>query len=376
MSEIMFWTFITLLFYIYFGYAFVLFLLDLFVVGPEVASFRPGNILVTVIIAAFNEEEVIRKRIENLQKQDYLSGEVEIVVASDGSNDNTVKCAHDMGVKVLDFQERRGRASIHNDGVREARGGVIIFTDANTIFAQDFITKILAPFSNPRVGVAVGRLVYLNEGENVISESLGLYWRYELWLRNLQSKLGVLATGSGACMAVRKSLYKQLHTDEDVDFTTPLDVIAQGYRILYQNTALAFDTMPGTFRSSFNSKVRMTSRNFVGTLRKLKLGFILKYPCIFWAILSHKVLRWLTPFFMLGALFTNFLIYQQSAVYQISLWLQTAFYFSGIIGFLVYLRAGRLSWISMIFTFCSTNLAYFIGLIKGLLGKAPKVYGG
>ncbi|MCP4023525.1 MAG: glycosyltransferase, partial [Desulfobacteraceae bacterium] len=211
MSEFLFWISITALFYVYFGYYLTLKLLYAFIQPTNTLikkTAAPVFPQVSVVIAAFNEEKNIAARIKNLLEQDY-PGQMEIIVASDGSNDNTVSISSQFkkfGVKVLDFKENRGRAKVHNDAIEDAAGDIVVTTDAETIFEKNFITQITAPFQDSRVGCTVGRL-YFWDKKSGIAKAEGLYWKWEVRTRILQDKLGVLMTGTGACTAFRKILF-------------------------------------------------------------------------------------------------------------------------------------------------------------------------
>ncbi|RLB04932.1 MAG: hypothetical protein DRG83_03730, partial [Deltaproteobacteria bacterium] len=241
--EVWFWISLTSLIYVYFGYLGFLKLISIVkkVRTCDTAVYNDCFPIVSVIVAAYNEEKSIGRRIENLLEQNYPKDKLEIIVASDGSTDRTVRIAKQfLGVKVLDFKENRGRAAIQNDGVKIAKGEVIVFTDSETEFEKNFLRRITEYFFYEKVGCVVGNLVYRTQRTS-ISESEGFYWKLEKKLRRLESDLGILSTATGACMAVRKNLWKDLAPIDDSDFTTPLDVILQGYKIVYAPDAIAYD---------------------------------------------------------------------------------------------------------------------------------------
>ncbi|RLG29429.1 hypothetical protein DRN98_08420, partial [Methanosarcinales archaeon] len=224
-----FWSSLIILFYTWIGYPFIIYLLTKIKRKPKVPTTPDELPSVSIIIAAYNEEKVIARRIKNLLEQDYPKEKMEIIVASDGSTDRTVGIAKQYekyGVRILDFKQNRGRAAIQNDGVKEAKGEIVVFTDAETEFKKNFLKNITKYFAE-NIGCVVGNLIYRPK-DNSISQSEGLYFKFEKKIRELENRLGILATATGACMAVRKNLWKDLTPIDDSDFTTPLDIILQG----------------------------------------------------------------------------------------------------------------------------------------------------
>ncbi|MEW6001824.1 MAG: glycosyltransferase [Nitrospirota bacterium] len=331
---------------------------------------------ISIIVAAFNEEKVIAKRIENLINQNYPKDRMEIIIASDGSTDNMVEIAKRYTkewIYVLDFKKNRGRAALHNDAVRTAKGEILIFTDADTEFGIDFLRNVVKYFRDIKVGCVVGNLCYKTKG-TAISQSESFYWKYEKKLRELESKINILATSSGACMATRKKLWKDLGPIEDCDFTSPIDVVLQNYRVMFAHDAIAYDVPPSSFKSEFKARIRMTSKNLIGTLCRWGFRGYFKHPIIGIGLFSHKILRWLTPFFMLGISIGNLFLLDKGMVYRISLIGQFSFYTIATIGFVAELFDKRIPIISTIFSFNVAMLGIGMGVIKGIMGKAPSIY--
>lgn len=361
----------------YIGYILAL-KLRLLLVRRKTDSVRRTNSArptVTVIITAYNEEKAIRQRIENLVDQDYPDGKLEVIVASDGSTDRTVETIRHqerLHVRILGFRDNRGRAAVQNEAVAMARGDIVVFTDAATSFDAEFVKKISVSFVDRRVGCAVGNLVY-EKKDTGIGAAEGIYWQFEKKLRNLESKLGLLATGTGACMAVRRRLYRPLSPIDDCDFITPLDVILQGYQVVYVPGARAHDAAASTVRGEIKTRIRQTSRNIVGTLKKWSWTNWFNHPVVSWGLISHKLLRWMTPFLLAGLLVSNFFLVDES-LYRCTLALQGVFYLAGAAGFVIELLGRRLPVISPIFSFLLACIGMGLGVLTGFLGKAPKTY--
>ncbi len=328
----------------------------------------------SVIVAACNEEASIAARIGNLLASDYPADRLEIIIASDGSTDGTAERARAFaGVRVLEFSENRGRAAAHNDAVAAATGEVVVFTDAQTEFRPDFLSRLAAGFVDPQVGCVVGNLVYRSAGSNV-AEAEGLYWRTEKETRKLESRAGILATGTGACMGVRRHLWQELAGIDDCDFASPLDVILQGSRVAYAEEAVAYDIPSSNLQQEFKTRVRQTSKNLLGTCRHWGWRGLFSHPLVSWGLCSHKVLRWLSPFFLAGLLLSNLLLLPAHVFFQATLAGQGVFYAFVLAGLLEHWRWWKVPYSSVALSFCVANAGMGVGVILALAGSAPTSY--
>jgi cellulose synthase/poly-beta-1,6-N-acetylglucosamine synthase-like glycosyltransferase len=329
-----------------------------------------------VIIAAHNEESVIEKRIENLLRLDYPKNKLEVIIASDGSTDNTnelVSKCNDERLILLVFEEQRGRAMVHNDSIKRAMGEIVVFSDADTMFAPDFLRKIVRNFSDPSIGCVSGELKYINQNATTLTRDTSFYWQYELKLRQYESKIGILPFATGACMALRKELFKPLQPDDDVDFICPLDIILQGHRVIHESEAVAFEVLPSSAKGVIQARTRMTLRNIKGTLRKMRAFNPLRYPQIWWAVVSHKILRWLTPYFLLMIFLANLLLLNHP-FYRLALAAQWIFYGSALLGYVAERKNLRIPIIASIFSFCVANIGLFLGVLRAALGEKMVTY--
>ncbi len=375
MINLIFYLSLSVFFYTWFIYPFLLLLLNQLYKNNILLN-NKGNIpFFSIIISAYNEEKVIENRIRNILQQNYPKDKLEIIIASDGSTDRTVEIANQFknGIKVLDFKQNRGRAAVQNDAIKEAIGEIIVFTDAETEFKKSFLKNIVKYFCNSTVGCVVGNLTYKAENSS-ISQSEGLYFKFEKKIRELESRLGILATATGACMAVKKTLWRDLTPIDDCDFTTPLDVILQGYKVVFAKDAIAYDIPPSSIKGELKARIRQTSKNFIGTLKRWGLKGWIKHPFVSWGLLSHKILRWLTPFFMISLFISNIFLLNESWTYKFIFIGQIIFYTLAVLGFIGEIFKKAIPIASTIFSFCVANIGMGIGVIKGLLGKAPAVY--
>ena len=334
------------------------------------------NPTISVIIAARNEENAIARRIQNIIGQDGVA-QVEVVLGSDGSIDKTVSQAKSLNygkLTILDFPESRGRAVTHNDCVNAACGEILVFTDADTEFVPNFLQKIQQAFLDPTIGFVVGHLRWRNANDSTLSSNNSIYLQYESSLRAMESDLGLLATGSGPCIAVRRQLFKPLNPDEDVDFITPLDVVMQGYRVVYAPDAIVFDIAQESAKGEITVRRRMTAKNLVGTLRKLRTISICSHPGVWISIISHKILRWCVPVFIILAFICNILLLHSGMTYFVLFLAQVFAYMLAIVGWCAEEVGARIPVINSLYSFAVTNLGMLLGVLDALRGVRIHVY--
>lgn len=376
-AEVVFWVSVFLILYTYGIYRYVLEALALvYRVKLECdPGYRPS---VSVIVAARNEEANIAGRIRNLLELDYPPGLLEIIIGSDGSTDGTVRIASGFGdgrIKVLDFPVNRGRAMTHNDCVGAASGEVLVFTDAETAFDSGFLKSVAGWYADERVGAVCGSLHYISR-DNPFAGAEGFYFRYERRLRGLESGLGILASGTGACFSIRKSLFRRLEGIEDVDFTLPIECVKRGLLVRFEPGAKAYDYPPGNPEGILRARIRMTSKYQSSIRKQCGLGFMFRHPAVSWAIVSRKLVRQLAGVFMATALVSNILLIDGLNFYTFTLCAQAAFYGLFLAAWLN-VAAGRgrknrlLSWV---FVFVLAHAGMVAGAVKGLLGRAPVSY--
>jgi len=350
----------------------------------------------SIIIAAHNEEAQIAAKLENCLALRYpqaaakpsemvevvpgtaeVMGNVEIIVASDGSTDHTEAIAEqwaagDHRIRLLATQGRAGKSGAQNLAAACARGEILLFTDAGTRMEPDLLERIAPHFGDPQVG-AVAPIVQFGEGDGAVSRGQGAYWRYELFLREQESGLGILATLSGAAFAVRRALFRPIPANFGDDCIVPLDVRLQGHRILQDPAAIVYDEMPHTPAAELQARVRMTSRNWSGILARPALFNPLGFPGTAWGLVSHKLLRWLTPFFLAAALFVSAMLVTGGrpmvSFWVFSLLLQAGFYAAALIG---WKRSGHEKCnriVGLPFAFCLANAGFLLGIVRSARGR-------
>lgn len=368
--QFLFWVAVSVVLYVYFGYPLLLLIL---------AKLRPAlqvknseiTPTVSLIIAAYNEEKVIAQKIENCLALDYPREKLQIIVASDGSTDRTneiVKRFANQGVKLVVLSSNQGKSSAQNKAVTEARGEIILFTDADLVLRTDTLNKVNRNFADESVGCVVGKIAYLNEVDTSVSVGEGVYWRYELFLRNVESEVGNFVMGSGI-MAIRRSLFQPVDPNVGEDFVLPMQTAMAGYKVVYESEAIAETILHQTKpKDMLRSKVRVISKDLRGLFLCRAILNPFRYPLYSWGLISHKLLRWLVPYFLI-ILFGFNLLLLDHPFYFLTLALQIAFYALAISCYLWQKKGKPPRIVGIPFSFCLVNLAALVGVARFAIGK-------
>lgn len=370
-SALSFWIALGAIFYVYLGYPFLLFLISL--VRKQIVLDDLITPPVSILIAAYNEEERISRCIDSCLKLDYPKDKLEILVGSDGSTDRTqevVEGYREQGVKLLVFS-RRGKALADNELIKACQNDIVVTTSAGSLFEPNFLKALVRSFADPTVGVVTGKVCFSPFGrrETPTSMSEGVYWRYEMLLRGLESRVGILAVSAGAGLGFRKEIYEPLKPSSDADNMIPIHARVKGFRVVYEPSAVVHDEVIASADQELKDRIRQVTKSLRDTLDGLQRLHPVEHWDIFFSLLSHKILRWLTPFFLLIALISNvFLV--QIRFYQITLLMQFAFYAAAGIGII----AERLFGVSFRFlaipaNFCIVNSAFLAGVLNVLRGQ-------
>ena len=290
---------------------------------------------VSVIVAAYAEEAVIAERVANLRALDYPPDRLEIIVACDGSPDATAQRARHAGADVVLELPRGGKVRAQDAAVRRARHEITAFSDANVTWAADALCRLVQPFADPQVGYVCGQVRFVNDrGTN----QEGLYWRYEMAVRGLESRLASVTGGNGAIYATRRYSYIVVDPIMGHDLSFPFNMVKRGWRAVYAPGARASEKMVPSIEGEFRRKRRMMSHGWPIMVRGGMLsprGYDPGYAAM---IVSHRVLRYVSPFLHLAALAAAVALIGQGWVYLVATALQAALLLAALAAALVPLR--------------------------------------
>lgn len=333
---------------------------------------------ITVLLTVHNEEDVIELRIRNLLDCEYPSDRFRILIASDGSTDRTneiVRSINDVRVSLFECPGL-GKTGTQNEALKQVKSDVVLFTDADIRFDSQFLARTAAHFCNPEVGAVDGRLMYATDTADATTSSQGYYWNYEMKVRHLESQIGWLAVVAGACFAVRRELLLPMDPSIGEDCIVPLDVVQQGYLVIHDPLAKAYDEFEEGTGITLRRRVRQTLRNWQGTWSRPALLNPLRHPWYALALWSHKLLRWLSPVFLLIALFSScwLLVTAPGAVSVVAAAPYISLFALAAIGWLATTWGWRIPFTGFAFNFLLANTAFLLGIIRATLGRRIHTY--
>jgi cellulose synthase/poly-beta-1,6-N-acetylglucosamine synthase-like glycosyltransferase len=331
--EALFWLSVFLVAYPYLVYPAVVWLIGL--AAPRPARRADHEPAVTVLVPAYNEAECIAGTLEHLLAQDYPAAKLQIIVISDGSDDGTddiVRAHAKRGVELLRQEGRGGKALALNAGVRRARGGIIVFCDANARFAPDAVRQMARNFADPAVGYVTGRLALLSSGQTVSGGGGSAYLRYENLVRSLESRVASVIGVNGGVDAIRRELYSDVSRELITDFVLPLRVIASGHRVVYDPRVQSAEHANAELGSEFRMRVRVALRALQGLVHMRQLFNPLRHPWAAFALTSHKLLRYMGFVFLATAAVSNAWLAAEPGVYRVLLAVHAALYVLALLG--------------------------------------------
>lgn len=327
---------------------------------------------VSVIISVYNEEEVIREKIENALSLDYPTDLFEVIVVSDGSTDRTnqiVTSIIDHRLVLRTYPERNGKTACLNQVVPDAKGDILIFTDANSMFPSDAILKLARNFFDDRIGLVTGWTKYRKAGGE--EETTGLYARLEKVTKYGESLISSCVGADGAVFAMRKELYRPLKDYDINDFVIPLNVIGQGKRVVLDPEVYCVEKPSEGEVKEFRRQVRITNRTIGAIWRNV--GFLnpVAHGTFSFFLFSHKIIRFLVPFFFLGTFCSGLFLSGESTIYAGFAIVQAFFIVIGIFGIYEYLHGRFVQLCSFILL---TIYAQLVGWMRWATGKSDVIW--
>ncbi|MCU0638681.1 MAG: glycosyltransferase family 2 protein [Candidatus Krumholzibacteria bacterium] len=364
-AELLFYGITGIIIYVYAGYPLMLAIFGIFKrrALPRGETRLPS---VALIISAHNEDRIIREKIENSLKLDYPRNLLRIIVASDGSVDRTNNIVRDYegyNISLKTFEKREGKSATLNKAILGVEEEIVVFSDANAFYREDALLKLVRHFADEEVGCAVGRLIYL-DSESYVGRGESLYWRYEGLLNRLESRMKSVLVATGTIFAIRRSLFRPVIRDVANDFQTPAEIASQGYGVVYDGEAVAYERSSYFFTEEFNRKRRIIVRGLTG-FNHLKGDFGGSFRI--YQFVSRKLLRWWIGALLPVLYVANVFLLGDPVFYAFFL-MQNAFYIFAMVG--AVLRRGRVrSRIFFIpFYFVMVNTAALAAILTYMTG--------
>ncbi len=345
--------------------------------SSDYGEFEPS---VSLIITAYNEEKSIDQKLRSCLSLSYPKEKLQILVASDKSTDRTheiVRSFEKDGVDLLVLEERGGKTAAQNAAKKYASGEIIVFTDASTAFDRNTIQHLVRPFSNARIGCVAAELDYVSDAKTGVGKGAGAYWRYERWIKHLESDTSSLIGVSGCLYAVRREICPTLEVDMISDFVVSSELYSNGFITVYGRGAVAFEKTLEDSAQEFNMRVRVAIRSINALVRYRRMLNPVRYGFFSVQLISHKLLRYVVPEFLLAILGLNVAIVTsrpQDSFYTITLYLQLALYLSALMGWVFHSIGIRVPIFHIPFYFLHANLAVLWAQVRYALGERKTVW--
>ncbi|RIJ42520.1 glycosyltransferase family 2 protein [Pontibacter oryzae] len=379
--EYIFWFVFFIIAYTFLGYGVVAYML----VRIKGARSRPAGIssddalpALTLVIPAYNELDCLPAKVENSLSLLYPSAKYSILFVTEGSTDGSD--AYLMGVpevEVMGGMERRGKIEAINRAMRQIDTPIVVFTDANTLLNPEALLNIVRHYADPAVAAVAGEKRVLSlESDAAAGAGEGIYWKYESFLKKLDTDLQTVVGAAGELFSMRTSLYQPVEPDTILDdFMISLRLAAQEYRVVYEPEAFALEDPSYSVQEELKRKVRIAAGGFQSIVRLRYLLNPLRYGLLSFQYVSHRVLRWaVTPFCLPLLLFLNFGLWQTEDMYKALLLGQLTFYGMATVGMLLENRKVKVKLFFIPFYFCFMNYAVWLGLFRYLRGGQSGVW--
>jgi biofilm PGA synthesis N-glycosyltransferase PgaC len=364
-------------FYNYLGYALIVYFLNKLKRKKSTTGQDDFFPTVSFIVAAFNEEDCIEEKILNSLQQDYPLGKMEFIFITDGSTDRTASIISAFPtIKLLHKDERRGKSAALNRAVNAAVNDILIFSDANTVLNPEAVKNIARHYKDPKVGGVAGEKKIIGSGQ--VGASEGMYWKYESFLKKIDSEFYSVVGAAGELFSVRRKLFEPVSHDVILDdFVISLKVASKGLVIVYEPDAFAMELPSFSMKDEKKRKTRISAGGFqaIGMLGSLFRFW--RHPRLSFLYISHRVLRWaLTPFCLVTALLSNLIIFSgtNSGLYAVLFLLQVLFYVAAFMGSQVQSKKGIFKLFKLAWYFVFMNISVLQGFARFLKGKQPAAW--
>ena len=374
---ILFWLCAAAMAYVYVGYPLLLFLVSR-VVRRRVAK-AAITPTVTMVIAAYNEEQAIAKKLENSLALDYPADKLDILVASDGSTDATNRIVSEFAgrqpgrVTLLDLP-RGGKTVGQNRAADVARGEILVFSDATTMYDPQAVRALVANYADPGVGSVGGDVRYVRVGEEASAKGRQMYWSYEAAIRRWESRIFTVIGATGCIYSIRKRLYTHLDPAAISDFVQPARALLAGYRSVVEDDATCWEVAESKqMGDELRRRARVVSRGIrgIGFMREALNPF--RHPFLLFQLVSHRLLRWGMPLLLILAFVANAFLLDRR-FYQLAFAAQMAFYGAALVGLILDRLGIRPRGAFVPLYFCLVNLAPLLAAWSLLKGEKKIVW--
>jgi cellulose synthase/poly-beta-1,6-N-acetylglucosamine synthase-like glycosyltransferase len=359
--------------YVYIGYPMVLKVLTLIIPKNKVLFDEDFLPEVSLLISCYNEVDVVDEKIQNSFDIDYPKDKITIIIISDGSDDGTDEIAKNyasQGVKLIRQEGRLGKTSAINLAMEQVTSDLVVFSDANAMYKPSAIKKLIRNFVDEKIGYVVGAALYTDGKTSAAAASEDIYWKYELALKTMESNLHSVVGGDGAIYAIRKHLFITLNAKDINDFVNPLQIIEQGYRGIFEPDAICLEETAGDFSKEAKRKQRIVNRSFRGLMKVKAVLNPFKYGFFSFEVISHKLLRWLIPIFIvLFAVGSIYLGYQQLDEFKVTSMLGIIFLWLAQVGFLKTEQTQISKIFFLPYYFLMVNYYSLMGVITAIAGN-------
>lgn len=372
--KIIFWLSLLIIIYSYVGYGILLYflvaikrLLKKFP-NPSDITYEPQ---VSLVVAAYNEEEFIHIKIKNTLELDYPKDKLQVIFITDGSSDTTPDIIRKYPFELLHQPERKGKVAAMNRAINYVTAPIVVFCDANTLLNKECIRELVKHYTNPKVGAVAGeKKIMTSKDDKAAGAGEGFYWKYESFLKRLDSELYSVVGAAGELFSVRTELFEKAQEDTIIeDFVQSLKVCMKGYVVRYEPKAYATETASLSIKDEQKRKVRICAGAFQAMGMLKDLFNVVKYPVLSFQFISHRILRWtLCPLGLVFLLLSNIILVWMGAgwFYSVMLALQSGFYFLAVTGWVFANRNIKLKLLYIPYYFLFMNISVFMGFFRFL----------
>jgi biofilm PGA synthesis N-glycosyltransferase PgaC len=375
LQEILFWVSLFIVFYAFLGYGLVLYFLvklKLYFESPKLSDISNYTPAVSLVIPCYNESDIIREKVLNSLAIDYEGDKLRIYFITDGSTDDFREVLAEFPEVMLLHEDRRGgKTAAENRAMKLVNTPIVIFSDANTLLNKDAVKNIVRHFEKEDVGCVSGeKRVLSDEKDTASAAGEGIYWKYESFLKTLDSQLYSAVGAAGELVAFRTSLYEDLPEDTILDdFMQSMLIASKGFKIVYEPDAYALESGSASVAEELKRKIRISAGGWQSMTRLWDKITPFSQPLLYFQYLSHRVLRWtVTPFLLVFIFVVNFFLLDSGWIYALILIGQVAFYLAAALGYFLENRQIRMKILFVPYYFCVMNYAVIAGLFRFLKG--------